>query len=176
MLVFAGIILYFYRNKVTNAIQAGIMAEVRNYKGGSTWLGSEYPRGIRNNNPGNLRISSSAWRGKLSRERNTDGAFEQFYFFENGIRAMIKLIRNYIDSGKNTIRKIIASYAPSSDPGNNESVYISTVVNASGIGADVVLDKEDKERIRLIIKGMAKQENGGDYITDEHFNYAWSIL
>ncbi|MCA9329527.1 hypothetical protein KDA11_02695, partial [Candidatus Saccharibacteria bacterium] len=34
------------------------------------------PRGIRNNNPGNIRISNNQWRGKIPVSQNTDGSFE----------------------------------------------------------------------------------------------------
>lgn len=40
------------------------------------------PRGIRNNNPMNLRISSNAWRGKIP---GTDKSFETFIDPEHGI-------------------------------------------------------------------------------------------
>ncbi len=52
------------------------------------------PRGYRNNNPLNLRISSSSWLGKVA--DNTDGVFEQFSDIRYGYRAAIKTIRNYI--------------------------------------------------------------------------------
>jgi len=58
--------------------------------------GSGLPRGIRNNNIGNLKIrDENAWVGKIPREQNTDGVFEQFTTKEYGTRAMLKILARY---------------------------------------------------------------------------------
>jgi len=68
-------------------------------------------RGIRNNNPLNLRCSSSPWKGKVL--INNDGKFEQFICMEYGFRAAILTIETYIlKYGCNTIRTIISRWAP----------------------------------------------------------------
>jgi len=64
------------------------------------------PRGIRNNNPGNIRFTSVPWRGKVAWPDNTDidcttgqivKAFEQFTSPLYGVRAMIKQIMTYMN-------------------------------------------------------------------------------
>ena len=84
------------------------------------------PRGFRNNNPGNIRISDMPWRGKTPRQDNTDGAFEQFTSMAYGVRAMTILLRTYIKRKKlDTIEKIIPVYAPATE--NDVETYIQVV-------------------------------------------------
>jgi hypothetical protein len=141
------------------------------------------PRGLRNNNPGNIRYSSANdWRGKIPYDRNTDyncttnqvvKAFEQFSEYKYGVRAMIVLVKNYIERGNDTIRKVVTKYAPSS--GNNTSGYIDFVADETGIGADETLIA-NKETLEKIVKAMARKENGSNAINDRQFNQAWNIL
>lgn len=87
------------------------------------------PRGIRNNNPGNIKKSASAWVGKVG----NDGTFEIFDTAQNGIRAMARLLRTYRNSyGLNTIRGIVARWT-SGDSGTIQDNYVKHIVNRSGI-------------------------------------------
>lgn len=52
------------------------------------------PRGIRNNNPGNIRWGDD-WKGLVPKDQRTDKSFCQFTTPEYGIRAMIIILRNY---------------------------------------------------------------------------------
>ncbi len=82
----------------------------------SSFLGrKDKSRGIRNNNPGNLRfVASNNWLGKIPYVENTDAdkAFEQFTEIKYGIRAMLRVVINNIDKGNDTVTKIITRYAP----------------------------------------------------------------
>ena len=131
-------------------------------------------RGLRNNNPGNIRIGNSAWMGKIPVSQNTDGSFEQFETWVYGLRAMIKLIRNYIYDGNDSINKIISKYAPTSE--NNTHAYINFVVSRSGILSNKQLDPNNKTDFRKIIKAMVEQELGCNLVTDAEFNKAWDLL
>lgn len=132
------------------------------------------PRGIRNNNPGNIRISTNAWKGKVPKEQNSDGAFEQFYRMEDGSRAMIVLIRNWIKKGTaNTIRKIISRYAPSNE--NNTQGYIDSVSKMTGFAPDQVLDI-DKVTLNKLFLAMTTKENGQGHITQADFEKAWPLV
>ena len=74
-------------------------------------------RGIRNNNPLNIRFNlNNKWRGKKWGEAKKDLAFEEFDTMQNGIRAAIKLVRNYIKSGYDTPESIILRWCPPYDP------------------------------------------------------------
>ena len=51
------------------------------------------PRGLRNNNPGNIRITKDKWQGL--REKQTDKDFFQFTEMKWGYRALIRTLQNY---------------------------------------------------------------------------------
>lgn len=114
-------------------------------------------RGIRNNNPLNIRHGKSQWVGM--RKVQTDKAFVQFTERRYGYRAAFVLLRNYIGRGVNTIGKIIARWAPPGD-GNNTQAYIRFVSSTSGIDASRVLRFEDKDDLIEIVRSMAQMESG----------------
>lgn len=82
-------------------------------------------RGQRNNNPLNIRHSSSRWQGRSPVQ--TDACFVQFESVEYGLRAGFMLLRTYFYKYKlHTIRSIILRWAPEAD-GNNVFAYIRYV-------------------------------------------------
>lgn len=119
------------------------------------------PRGIRNNNPLNIRKGSD-WKGE--RPIQPDQAFEEFVSIEWGIRAGIKLIRNHITgfNGKrppaNTIKKLISVWAPTKE--NNTEAYIRTVCQQTAIGRNDLLHADDRRSIIAIARAMAYVECG----------------
>ena len=135
-----------------------------------------YPRGVKNNNPGNIRLSYlNVWKGGVLAINNTDGTFEQSKTYEYGVRAIIKtLISYYNDYNLNTIRKIISKYAPSNE--NDTNTYINNVCRRVGIGADKRIRKFDKDFIRKLTDAIIYQENGGNYLKFYQFEKAWSEL
>lgn len=83
-------------------------------------------RGIRNNNPANIRHGSK-WKGL--REIQTDRSFCQFTGMAWGVRALICLLRTYVKKYKlKSVRKIIYRWAPPQDHNNTEA-YIDYCVN-----------------------------------------------
>lgn len=118
---------------------------------------AKIPRGIRNNNPLNIRVSKNKWVGKV--KASTDPAFEQFAHMYLGIRAGFVILRNYIKKYKrNTIRKIVSAWAPSIE--NNTAKYIETVAKTSGIGKDDIIQFEEREKMIRIVSAMIKMECG----------------
>ena len=83
------------------------------------------PRGIRNNNPGNIRHGAK-WQGLKENSRDLDPAFCVFKNPIYGIRALAKGLLNYKKLyGLNTVRSIISRYAP---PNENQTLaYIQSV-------------------------------------------------
>ena len=65
---------------------------------------SGLPRGMRNNNPGNLKYFNIGWQGEVG----SDGVFSIFESYKWGIRAMMKQLFNYFNEGRDTIQTIIA--------------------------------------------------------------------
>lgn len=81
-------------------------------------------RGIRNNNPANIR-RGCAWRGLA--ERQTDKEFCQFVSMTWGVRALLVILRTYVVKHHlHSVRAIITRWAPPSD-GNNTEKYIESV-------------------------------------------------
>ena len=115
-------------------------------------------RGMRNNNPLNIRHGKSRWVGMA--EQQTDRAFVQFTERKYGYWAAFVLIRNYIQRFRaNTIGKIVARWAPSAD-GNNTLAYVNYVSHTTGIPADYPLRFEDQEAIVAVVRSMAQIESG----------------
>ena len=131
------------------------------------------PRGFRNNNPGNLRITGMAWQGKVPVEQNTDKAFEQFVSLEYGLRAMIVVLRTYIKrKGLDTIEKIIPVYASATE--NDVEAYIQVVSLISGLQRDAVIDFTYEDMHRLV-HAMVYHENGRA-LPSGVFDRAWAML
>nr|WP_321411467.1 hypothetical protein [uncultured Carboxylicivirga sp.] len=144
----------------------------KNWNGGNEYLSSA-PRGIRNNNPGNLIFTNINWTGKLPKEQNKDRRFEMFIAPEYGIRAMIKDLKHDIEKGKNTVPALITEYAPRFE--NNTDAYVQTVCKDLKVSTTAKL-LPTKNTLRLLVHSIAKVENGGNYITNELFDKAYAMI
>lgn len=114
------------------------------------------PRGIRNNNPLNIRIGN-VWLGESPNP--TDPDFEQFVNMTAGVRAAFVLLRRYINHyHRNTIPQIISAWAPASE--NNTQRYIDFVCSSMGINPDERIIFEDKETMIQLVDAMIRFENG----------------
>ena len=114
------------------------------------------PRGIRNNNPLNIRIGNT-WLGE--RNNPTDPAFEEFVSIEYGLRAAFCILRRYIRRyHKNTVPDIISTWAPASE--NNTKRYIDIVCQRSGISQTQQIRFEDKTTMCKLVEAMAFVECG----------------
>ena len=107
-------------------------------------------RGIRNNNPLNIRRNpANQWQGL--RPVQADKLFCQFKAMKWGLRAAIRLMENYIRRGAQTPRQIISRWAPPSE--NNTSGYITQACQRAGLDPDFpVLFWAD---LRKLIKAMS---------------------
>ncbi len=120
-------------------------------------------RGLRNNNPLNIRLSISPWKGKVSKDKNKDGAFEQFVDVFHGIRAAYITLRTYMNKHHlYTIQSIIQRWAPTSD-GNHVAAYVASVAKHLGVSAHKPLNES---HIPKLIRAMAIVELGGDYLSE----------
>ena len=120
------------------------------------------PRGIRNNNPLNIRRSKDQWQGL--RAVQTDAAFCQFETLDYGWRAAFYLLtRTYYHKYRLfTIRGIVSKWAPESE--NNTKAYIANVSRLTGIDPDepIGIPSEKPSRWMMVGVAMAIQENGTD--------------
>ena len=131
------------------------------------------PRGIRNNNPLNIRISSTPWQGKIA--ENTDGAFEQFISLEYGLRAGLVNIRTYIRRDRlDAISVIIPKWAPALD-GNDVRAYVRLVSNKSGVPATRRLSYNDRYDLCRIVWAMAWVECGQE-VPFSLVEKAWALI
>ncbi len=116
------------------------------------------PRGIRNNNPLNIRRNGDVFQGEVVPSQ--DRSFKQFRSMEYGYRAAFVILGSYLNAGKNTIEKIIRSWAPPTE--NNTDSYIQHVSKRSGVGRDKVLTSASGSDYRKIVAAMCRCENGID--------------
>lgn len=122
-------------------------------------------RGERNNNPGNIRISTTPWQGKVAASSNTDGAFEQFDSAEHGIRALARTLFTYWSKyGLTTVRAIISRWAPQTE--NPTTSYIDYVAGQMGVAPDDTLALSDPGTLASITKAIIAFENGRNSYTD----------
>lgn len=122
------------------------------------------PRGIRNNNPLNIRKSKDKWKGLRAQQQ--DAAFCQFENMEWGWRAAFWLLtRTYYHTYRLfTIRTIIQKWAPPHE--NNTASYIANVSKMTGIRADepIGIPSDQPARWMMLGAAMAIQENGTNSI------------
>jgi hypothetical protein len=104
-------------------------------------MSSSGPRGLKVNNPGNIRTNAYTWPGEI--KPSADPAFKQFVSPEYGYRGLAALLYEYVtQDGHDTLRKIIHVYAPADD-GNNPDSYSAFVSKNSGVALDTKLTAED---------------------------------
>lgn len=121
----------------------------------------QVPRGIRNNNPLNIRKGNN-WKGE--RPNQSDKAFEEFTSMTYGIRAGFIIIRKYMSGYNgltekfNTIEKIIRRWAPPTE--NSTQKYIDQVAKESGISPRLKLSFADKKSMCAIVSAMIHVECG----------------
>lgn len=114
------------------------------------------PRGILNCNPLNIRHNRDRFQGEVVPGR--DRSFKQFSSMAYGYRAAFVVLGSYLACGKNTIEKIVRSWAPPTE--NNTSSYIAHVEQRSGVSRDKVLTANSGGDYRKTVAAMSHCENG----------------
>lgn len=124
------------------------------------------PRGLRNNNPLNIRRSADRWQGASDEQK--DKEFVQFKSMAHGYRAAWKVLQTYYDrfcmqSKPFTVRNIIYRWAPPED-NNATEAYIRQVLRLSGIGGRENLlppnNVDGYERLSRLLQAMTCVECG----------------
>lgn len=137
-------------------------------------MNQQTPRGIRNNNPGNIRHGTN-WQGLNPDGRKIDPAFCVFTAPVYGIRALAKVLTNY---GKihnlNTVRQIISRYAPPNE--NQTAAYIQSVAKQLGVYPDTIIDIEERGVLTVFIKAIIRMENGIQPYSDEIIQQGIDLL
>ncbi|MDI3439309.1 hypothetical protein QLG07_07575 [Erwinia sp. V90_4] len=119
------------------------------------------PRGVRNNNPGNLNFANQAG---ATKEPGENGRFAVFGSMQEGAAALYRQLQLYMKRGTNTLSGIVNKYAPAGD-NNNVGAYISALMKATGKGANEAIDSGDTGTIARLMKGIVDHENGKGYVS-----------
>ena len=122
-------------------------------------------RGIRNNNPLNIRHSKDQWKGASNTQ--TDKSFVQFNSMAYGYRAAWRTLQTYYErfckQGKAfNVRNIITRWAPPTE--NDTEAYIRSVWSLSNIGGKENLlppsNASGYEKLSRMLAAMTVVENG----------------
>ena len=122
-------------------------------------------RGLRNNNPLNIRRSSTHWQG--ARKEQTDKSFVQFESMAYGYRAAWKILQTYYErfctqNKDYTVRNIIGCWAPPTE--NDTEAYVKNVLKLAGIGGKEKLlppsNVQSNGRLSRMIAAMTTIECG----------------
>lgn len=130
-------------------------------------------RGIRNNNPGNIRHSADRWQG-ANPHNQPDSEFVTFDTMAWGIRALLVLLKNYrVKHGLTTVRGIINRWAPSSE--NDTAAYVAAVCDGWVLPDEELPDIPDA--YLFLAQRIARHENGADaaQITPEDWNAGMTL-
>lgn len=113
-------------------------------------------RGLRNNNPGNIRLGEQ-WQGMA--EAQSDPEYIVFKTPVYGLRAMARVLDNYRKRyGLNTIQDIVTRWAPHSE--NPTDTYADFVAKKVGVSPTSKIDTADTMTMAKLIAAMVSFENG----------------
>lgn len=133
----------------------------------SSWRKTEMPekltRGLRNNNPGNVRKNPKfQWQGQ---RQGDDPDFVSFNSPEMGIRALARVIRTYRSRhGLNNVTGIISRWAPPNE--NDTELYIQSVADKLGVDPGEELDFSNTQMTLDLVKAIIYHENGAQPYSD----------
>lgn len=115
-------------------------------------------RGLRNNNPGNIRQNSDNFLGEI--KPSADPSFKQFESIEYGYRAIFVTLNTYQKKyGLSTVRAMISRWAPPKD-NNDTEAYIRAVSSESGVPENSHITSTNKDVMVPIVAAMSRVENG----------------
>lgn len=129
-------------------------------------------RGLRNCNPGNLRISKDKWKGL--REAQTDKEFFQFTEMKWGYRALLRTLQNYrFLHFCITIEDFITRWAPPTE--NDTEAYINFVCGQMGVDRMFAPNVENEQQMCRLAATISYMENGEPAIMND-IRKGWGLL
>lgn len=126
------------------------------------------PRGLRNNNPGNIVRTSERWQG-MSADQSRDSRFVVFDSPIWGLRALARILRTYHSRGLVTVQQIIGRWAPPIE--NDTGAYIGAVAQAIGVSPAQPIELS-ADVLARIMEAIVKHENGQQPYSPELFAQA----
>jgi hypothetical protein len=120
---------------------------------------SAVPRGIRNNNPGNIDFRGQAGAAL----EKPGGRFARFETAYDGLKALSRQLMRYFEgktTGKplQTLTDIISTWAPGNE--NNTSAYIAQMSKSMGVSPNAILNLKDPQVMSSLMSGIIHHENG----------------
>ncbi|MEJ0093323.1 MAG: hypothetical protein WDN46_07775 [Methylocella sp.] len=116
------------------------------------------PRGIRNNNPGNL--IDNAWTQSLPGYTGSDGRFATFNTPQAGSAALDQNLQSYASKGVSTPLAIASKWAPAGDGDNNPTAYAGFVASKLGVGINDPIDMTNPAVRSTVASAITQFENG----------------
>jgi len=136
---------------------------------GETGGGGRAPRGIRNNNPGNIEFGEFA---KSMGATGSDGRFAIFDTPEAGLAALAGLMRRYGRKGIDTVQGIVSRFAPPNE--NNTGAYVAGVASRLGIAPNAHLNLTDPAVLANLLANITQIENGRNPYSSDLIRHAVS--
>ena len=130
------------------------------------------PRGLRNQNPGNIRHSRTLWQGEAAVQPDPD--FVTFSAPEWGLRAVAKILLTYQRNGLDTVRKMIGRWAPPTE--NDTAAYVVSVAQSLGVSPDAPLDLTQPALRGGMVKAIVRHENGQQPYSDAQVTRALGLV
>lgn len=128
-------------------------------------------RGLRNNNPLNIRHNPDRFKGEVF--PSGDRSFKQFRDMDYGYRAAFRMLRTYqLKYGCEVLSDFISRWAP--DIENDTKAYIYTVCKRTGLSADSPVDTMSEVQMRRIVAAMSFVENGVE-ADEEQVRRGWNL-
>lgn len=126
--------------------------------GGGGYAVYTMTRGLRNNNPGNIKYDGTQWEGLATPP--TDGTFAIFTDATYGIRALGKILSNYvaIDGLAPTVTALISRWAPPNE--NDTAAYIQDIKTQLGIPVDQEPTLNLAIDLPAVVAAIIQHENG----------------
>ncbi|QTL41022.1 hypothetical protein HGO23_06710 [Xenorhabdus budapestensis] len=112
------------------------------------------PRGIRNNNPGNLTAAPHA----VGKDYGNNHTYVKFATAHDGLSAMARQLMLDAEKDLNTIDLFLEKYA-SKKAGNNTEAYARSVSQRTGYTRNQRLDMHNPEVLNNLMAAMIKHEN-----------------
>lgn len=134
-------------------------------------MGKQLPRGLRNNNPGNIERTSDKWVGMA--DQQMDPRFVTFKTMAYGYRALFIVINTYITKhGHTTVPGILGRYAPRIE--NDTSMYIASVLSQMNVEKKEDIDPFNEKHMKALARAITRVENGRSWFETD-INDGWKM-
>jgi len=135
----------------------------------TTFDQARLPRGLRNNNGGNIRGGPVPWKGEVGRDPVDFVIFSSAHY---GLRALAKLLITYrLKYVLDCVEEIIGRWAPTSE--NDTRAYVNAVAREVGVSPTETINVvTDPAMLGRLVAAIVRHENGQQPYSTEQINAA----